>query len=536
MLLSSTLLALALATPDAAAATETKVRSGRIIQNTTTNAGDIVVVTSGDATGTIADVSAAITSGSGTETIRLTEADAWLHGAASLAALPATDARVALTVYDTSSAALVTFTGTLGADGVVSRMKRADYCGMGDTYTCAADLDVLAATTYPEADGTYTVAFDLSGADTTGVAYADLAVVETTACVSRGCTGDVTTTITTAELGFDDLGLVWQGEVSLALDGVSDVTITATDAAGAALDSIRTQVVRAWDDGGAGVSALPTDEDPLTSVALIMDQLHNGGTEGFALTVLSDGWALDDTLPTYAEITLTNGEVWDVPANSYQLATSTPITFRGDPSTERFYLTVNGVKVGAGQAMGRRGICQYGACFSLAQDTGGAWTLSATAYAATPEKLPTRVTVTLSGAYGYATPSESSYTLTFGEEVAVVFATEVSFAGDPSGYDLTGRVRLRGKQTLLVGKFEGQFGVDSDGATDLGFIGSGGATVSKGDILIGGEPIDFELTDTNGDGVISAPPVVVFRTTQGGYGNGYMPPSGQGQTQQTQLL
>ena len=36
------------------------------------------------------------------------------------------------------------------------------------------------------------------------------------------------------------------------------------------------------------------------------------------------------------------------------------------------------------------------------------------------------------------------------------------------------------------------------------------AVSARGDILIGGEPIGFERTDTNKDGVLTAPPAVVF--------------------------
>ena len=51
-------------------------------------------------------------------------------------------------------------------------------------------------------------------------------------------------------------------------------------------------------------------------------------------------------------------------------------------------------------------------------------------------------------------------------------------------------------------------GIDKDARTECGAC----------DILIGGEPIEFERTDTNKDGVIEAPPVIVYKVYSNGKG------------------
>lgn len=100
--------------------------------------------------------------------------------------------------------------------------------------------------------------------------------------------------------------------------------------------------------------------------------------------------------------------------------------------------------------------------------------------------------------------------------VAVFFENEVEYPVDPFGLDLSGELSLlsppdkKGKQkTALKGMFYGQFSVSEYG--ELGLAGADkNEVVPRGDILIGGEPIGFELTDTNGDGVVTGPPDVIW--------------------------
>lgn len=530
---TSALLALTLATPDAAAA-DIKIKNIRIRQ---TNDSNYRVVATTEGTGA-ATLDASVEAGGVGETVPLVEGDGWLHGTATLAALPATDAAAMLTVYDSASAVLATYTGTFLATGAL-RLVRADYCGTGNT--CARDLDLLGADAYGGAAG-YDVALDLAGADAADVAYATLALTVTgePKCVAWDAGGkclkyESATATTTAEVGWDTLATAWEGDLALPVEGALDVTVTARDTDGDTLTHDTALLAPAWDDGGAGVAALATDEDALTSVALVagngVKELADILENQYRVVVSSDGWAADDTLPTYAEVTLDGGTVWTVPVNSYQVAAATPIGFTGDAALEAFVVTVDGKTFTAASPVGERGLCQHGTCVALTRDDDGAWTLSATAYAATAGALPKTVTVALAGKYGKAAPTARSYTLAYDTDVAVVFGAEAAVEADPAGLDLTGKIRLRGRSTLYVGFFGGQFATDDDGDLGLATIPHGGPVDSRGDILLGGEPIGVELTaDTDGDGIIEAPPAVVRKNGTG------TRTAAATQTQQSQLL
>ena len=129
----------------------------------------------------------------------------------------------------------------------------------------------------------------------------------------------------------------------------------------------------------------------------------------------------------------------------------------------------------------------------------------------------------------------------FAEEFAVTFAIPVDFVGNPVGEYLDLKAILygvpnkKGKQDKLAkGKAKGEFGVDEEG--DLAFFDNGcNTTQSRGDILIGGEPIGIEKT-VGDEPVPLAPPVISFKATEGGKGNGYGDRLNIGQTQQAELL
>ncbi len=509
-MLSSTILALALAAPDAAAA-DIKIKNIRVRQTGDSNYRTVVVVN--DANDQVADVTASLAVDGVGETVPLDAEGGWVHGTATVSALPPSGSTATLTAYDAYSAPIATFTSEVG-----SRTWRGVVCGDGTSCPGThGDLSVAGTSTFAT-DAGYELGFDLAGADAAGVVYVTITFdVSTTDCTSRlGCT--TYTKTTTYDVALDAVGKVYSGPDSFLVESATDLTVEASDADGTRLDWATAEIVPAWDDGGSGTTALATDEDPLTSVAL------HGGAKELAdilenqyMTVLtSDGWELGDTLPTYAEITVDGGEVWEVPANSYQVAAATPITFKGDPSAEAFTVAVDGKTFTAGSPVGGRGLCQYGTCVALGQEDDGTWTLSATAYAATVEALPTSVKVALAGTTGSATPTATSYTLAYDAEVAVVFANAVDIVGDPSALDLSGKIRLRGRSTLFVGHFAGQFATDEDGDLVLATKPHGEPVSSRGDILIGGEPIGIELTsDTDGDGLIGGPPAVVMKNGRG---------------------
>ncbi len=529
MFVSSTLLALVLATPDAEAG-----RIGKkpidIPKGVSISVDGFVraVVVTGEATAISADIS----SDSGSETVDLTEADAWVHATAHLKELSTTDTAATLTVYDEKGTAQMSFSGTLGKDGSVS--LTADSSGSCNvkggcdvsTGSSTLDIELLAAEVFANPDGGYDVTFDLSGADVYGRTIADFTLKNFGAAqadAGRVVTSDVT---------FGDIGAVWEGELTLAHEGEITIDSTSYDIDGKKLEKSSVSLGAPWDDGGEGVNALTTDGYPLTSVAI----LSRGGSVAkeecwdvftcfdSGLTIVSHGWYSFDATPQEAKIEVDNGETLTIPANSYQVAAATEITFSGSPEKEAFQLTIDGTTVKEGSSFGDRGLCANGTCVALAQATDANWTLSATAYSATAAKLPKSVKVTLTSTLKAASTKESSYTLTFDPEIAVVFANEVSLSGDPLGVDLAGEVSLlgaadsKGKQkTLAKGDFYGSFTRDGDGDLSLGGMDKNDVD-AKGDILIGGEPIDFELTDTNKDGVIEAPPVIVYKAAGNGKG------------------
>ncbi|MDP2307928.1 MAG: hypothetical protein Q8P18_18020 [Pseudomonadota bacterium] len=553
MLFTSTVLALALALPDAAARDVKSLgieQTSSVIIDEVHSGGTVgfrvVATASGD---TIANISAEVESDAGEETVTLVESDAWLHGAATIGALPTVDASITLTVYDRASASLRSFSGKLGADGSVSvsAVREGGDGGECMSRVCdeaeaapEADLEILAAEVFVGATGGYDVAFDLSGADAWNVAYAEITVSETTgSCYTRVCEPgtELVTTISVAEVGWDELGAVWEADLTLAPEGVVEVKARTYDSEGTRLETAKAKLGVPWSDGGYGVNTLATDEDPLTTVALLLKRPKPiDKSTPILYMVVSDGWTLGDTLPVSTSVELTGGETMVVPANSYQVAAVAPLRFVSDEirfgsGFEASY-RVNGVDVTLDGSSTisiadlAAPVCIGGICVTLGEDAEGAYELSVTAYSddATTLPLDADVVVTLVDKEGTGILRES-VTATFDDQVAIVFANEVGFSEDPLGVDLSGQVSLldaasaRGKQkTLAKGKFYGQIARDPAGELGLSGVDSGGIS-AKGDILIIMEPAEFELVrDDDGDGVVNPPPVVMLRTTGNGKG------------------
>lgn len=417
------------------------------------------------------------------------------------------------------------------------------------------------------ASGGYDLAFDLNGADTWSVAYADIAIVESdevTTCskLTAECTTTGSTTITDAEVGWDALGSVWTADLGIEPGGLVEVEATAYDRSGKRLPAhtqIRVTATVHFVDDWQGETMVAADDDPNTSVAIIRDELHNGGTEGFALTVISEGWTAGSTLPASAQVELTDGETLTIPANSYQfrMRKRPEVLYAAWESEVReyiaevsnnplFHITINGGNLTIDDVseltLDNLGlpVCVEGTCIQLIEGAAGEYSLAVTAYTATGTAVPADVEigVALVDKEGTTVLSET-VSVAFDDQIEIVFANAVGLSGDPIGVDLAGEVSLlgaassRGKRsTLSKGKFYGQFTRDDGG--NLRLAGADKNAVSpKGDILIGGEPIDFELTDdTDGDGVISAPPVVLMKNGTGTRNTA----SNTSQTQQAQLL
>ena len=501
--------------------------------------------------GTASSVTATIKSDAGDEDVTLVESDAWLHGAASFTALPEIDAALTLTLYDSASASLMSFSGTLGTDGAVTLTADAtkDTGGGGtcdasyrtgctddtsDTSATTLDIEVLAAEVFAGSSG-YELTLDLNGADTYEIAYADLTVTESdevTTCSKepRKCTTTGSSTTTTAEVGWDAVGAVWEGGLTLEPEGVIDVKVKSYDASGEEIENTKVALGVPWIDGGEGVNVLALDEDPLTTVGLLGFpanynrcgwSMHCRG-----LAVNSSGWTAT-TVPVAAKVELTDGDTITIPVNSYQ---------RGGGFRPAFFdifndVTLNRVTIvspGTQHVFANRmawadmssPTCSNGICFgfitpeSREQDI----FVHVSVYGSDATTLPDdlELTVTITDEKGNKVSSETE-TVEFDDDITAVFANEVSFSEDPTGLDLSGKVSLlgtansKGKQkTLAKGKFYGSFSRDGEG--DLTLAGADKNHVeARGDILIGGEPIDFELTtDDNGDGVLNGPPLTVI--------------------------
>ncbi|MDP2310732.1 MAG: hypothetical protein Q8P18_32240 [Pseudomonadota bacterium] len=501
-----------------------------------------------DTSGTAA-VTAELESDVGDEDLLLVETDAWLHGAATIAALPAADADLTLTLYDSGSASLISFSGTLGADGSIT--LTADETTSADSAACASrsgcaeeptradarDIELLAAELFAAERG-YDLTVDLAGADTYGVAYATVTVTEPgeEVCVAEDADGNCLrwqsneAASTRTEVYWHDIGSVWEAEATLAHEGLVQVKVKTYDAEGEKLETAKARLGAPWLDGGEGVNTLATDEDPLTRVGLVRRREFKAGIElrvvqTSRLTIVSEGWTAGDSLPVDAELELTNGETITIPVNSYQRPGHTPT--QSEASLLFSLLDTAGrivIDDGEGgdvafdvESLEELSVplCSEGFCVVVSETERGAYALSVSAYGPIATDLPDTVEVELTAfdAAGETLASEW-VSVEFDDEITAVFANELSLAGDPAGLGLSGKVKLlgepnrRGKQeTLAKGKFYGTFSRDGDG--DLELAGADkDAVVSSGDIVVGGEAVF--LTDR--EGVPAAPPAVVSRT------------------------
>lgn len=508
--------------------------------NTTSESLEQVVVTT---TGTsTASGTADVRSEAGNETVALTESDAWLHGAATIKALPGVDAELTLTLYDKGSASLITFSGTLGADGSVTiadvRTDSGGDCASktgceSTTDLSKYDVEVLAAEVFANPAGGYDITFDLNGADLYSVAYADVRIDEsntvTTCTKSGGCTTTGTTTSTTSEVGFDDVGSVWEGETTLAHEGDIDVDVTTYDLEGKKVEKASValgRILHMVEDSFA------TEHTMLSAggggnVVVIRKQIDKSTPVLYRAAVVSDGWT-SNTAPTHATLELDGGKTLSIPANSYQRGGSARIDVL--PDGRVYYsvdingrrLPLNGSELLTLSDLASP-LCVDGTCVLLAENEQNILDLSVTAYAASSSTLPSSATITI-----VAFDEDNNVVddlddeivaeelvVPFDPEIAVVFANEVTFRADPLGLDLSGQVSLlgaadkKGKQkTLSKGDFSGGFTRDDGGNLALGGVDKNDVQ-SKGDILIGGEPIDIEKTDTNGDGFVCAAPALL---------------------------
>ncbi len=458
----------------------------------------------------IASVDAELESDAGTEELPLVEADAWLHGAATITALPASDADLSVTLHDADSAALMSFSGTLGADGSVT--LTAD--------NAKFDIDLLAAELFTAEKG-YDLAIDLAGADTYAVAYASVTVTESKERSTR------------AEFGWDDIGSVWEADTALAHEGFLELKVHARDARGKKVETSKARLGAPWADEGDGVSALATDEDPLTRVALHRRRaaFHASRAATHSLTVISDGWT-SDTAPTHAEIEITDGDTLTVAVNSYQRVGDCSSELDGGPCVLDGSLVTPGstLSITSGSlTIADRSVvsfldspgCVGGSCFTLLDNGDDTYTLAVSAYGATTEELTDTAgfTFSVADANGEIVRSDELF-VTFDDSISAVFANEVDFASDPVGLGLVGKVKLlgapnaRGRQeTLAKGRFFAEIARDTDGDVELAG-GDKDIVVSSGTVIVAGPEIGLEDNEGNPD----APPAIQYGVAGNGSG------------------
>lgn len=438
---------------------------------------------------------AQVQSEAGDEDVTLVESDAWLHGAALIKALPSTDAKLSLTLYDKGSVAILSLSGTLGADGSVSLTAEPG----------KLDVDLLAAETFATKGG-YDVSVDLAGADTYSVAYAKLTVTETPC--EKGCTP----LVTGAEVDWDTIGAVWEGDLTLDHTGLVEVKIVDYDTAGKKLAADKAKLGMPWEDDGYGAGTVASDEDPLTRLGIVPDFSCSRVTIRQVcpgrIVAVSEGWAVGDELPANLSLELAGGTATSIAANSYQrparrkylasIRTDSVNGSAGIPDhvdlvgtqTDLYGLTFAELETPA---------CSGSTCVVLSPDAEGNLAISVTAYGPVAADLPDdeALTLTVYDADGAVIATED-VEVEFDDSYAVVFAAELSLSGDPLGTDLSGKVTLlgaptkKGKQaTLSKGSFYASIARDGDG--DLSLVGADKDTVTSSGLVKPGAAV--MLTD-----------------------------------------
>ncbi|GDX80605.1 hypothetical protein LBMAG42_24160 [Deltaproteobacteria bacterium] len=395
------------------------------------------------------------------------------------------------------------------------------------------DIEVLAAELFPNPDGGYDLSIDFNGADAYDIAYAGVEITETTlgTCDKlAGCTLGGTTT-TKAEVDFDEIGAIWEGELSLDHDGEIEIDATSYDVDGKKLEKSTATLGHflhtVQDSYASGHTMLSAGD--AGSVAFFHKEIDKSTPILYRTAVITENWTTT-TAPTHATVELDGGETLTIPANSFQHAgfytielesiviTHLKIAINGGNLTLNGSSTLSILDLAAP-------VCINGTCVAIATNEKGTLDLAVTGYASTAAGVASSAKIGVmaydknGGKVGLVDTKVS-----FDAAVAVVFANEVAFAEDPLGLDLGGEVSLlgakdsKGKQkTVAKGDFYGSFVRTGEGDLSLGGVDKNDIE-AKGDILIGGEPIDFELTDTNKDGVIEAPPVILMMTTGNGKG------------------
>lgn len=472
------------------------------------------VLVSGETNDAAASVALQLRSEAGDEDLPLVETNAWLHANAAVTVPLSRDAALTLALYDAAGTEILTFSGSLGADGAVSLDADTPDSGactsrLGCDSVSATDLSLLATELFfglrdGSPDGSATMSFDLSGADTYEVASAVLTLTEGSGdCTSRaGCEGSELVS-TTAELSLEAVGSVWEAEATLDHQGPIDLRAEVQDSRGHRLERVDTLLGAPWLNDGACVNTLSTDDDPMTSLTLYdhfgSDQFAGGHVRTPRMVIVSEDWTAGDALPTHAQLELTGGETLVIPANSYQRVRRRPellyaewdnlLSERRNPTyTTTLSLTRNSspeplIAVGTP-------VCGAGFCAVVSERAAGGYELAATAVGDDPDALPDalELEMTVVDEAGEVVLSETFF-ITLDDTITAVFAADLAFTADSFGAALAGQVQLlgeadrRGRQdTLARGRFYSA--ISRGGEGELALAGADHTEVHHGSDLV----------------------------------------------------
>jgi hypothetical protein len=319
-------------------------------------------------------------------------------------------------------------------------------------------------------------------------------------------------------------------------------------------------------DTADGVDALTIDGTDRTLFSLASARSYAmdwpADPEAAVAMVVSGGYTPDDLLPSTLEVAWDGGETWRLPHHHIQATAHFPVS-GGDCSSDcTWHLTVGKMSFAFEMVDGTPILLDGGADGSfgwgssatramavLTDERDGTWTASVTTWAADVDDLPTSAAFRLTEAdgtwlAGERTPGDGEGVLSF-DQRAVVFLGGASWGEVPAAQRVDGPAALQAAVKLLaVDPESGEEKVATEGiltgvaATDAGGDWSlhaggrpGDATVARGDILIGGEPIGIERT-VGDQPVLTVPPII---QAANGRGNRNTSCNAQ-QTQQAELL
>lgn len=423
--------------------------------------------------GSLQRVSVKVSSDGGRELKPTTETDAWQHGVAALAADPGAEAKVELILYNARGVELVSFTGAVDADGVVTAAAdpgEFTCTRRGCGYATPSDVELIVGAVLSDSSGAR-LTVDLQGSAVPQVAAAELRVTPCDLSAERGiCLFDGMKT-QVADLTWEGVGSVWSTTLDMSHEGGLDVQVRPYGLGGP-LRGSRAALAVPWDDGGSGVSPLAAEGDPLTTLGL-MD--YDGAT---LLGVWSEGWTVE-TAPAAAELSLEDGTVLSIPADSYQRRAPELLYAPWDDTIKEYYLAIDGRSVSIrGGSISVTELsnptCFESTCVVLRKrGDSAALVVSQHRWDTAFVSGETNVVLKAVGADG-GTTTLVDERFVFEEEVMVTFANEVSFDGDPIRRGFAGQLTLvdDGGGTLATGGFYGLVDRTEDGGYGLAGVGA----------------------------------------------------------------